>query len=139
MQIRLSQSDEKIWSKCSHAPFSRVYEPLTCWISKGVLKRCFLESGLNKSLTVCNFRNKVAITIILFFKMFKISSGTKNTKKVFRYKDNCIPIWDNKFSQYQTGYFSLAVNVLGNTPKISHITEGDVFQIRFSLSDEKIW
>ena len=76
--------------------------------------------------------------IIFFLKMFKISSGTKKTQKVFRFKDNCISIWDNKFSQYQTGYFSLAVNVLGNTPKISHITEGDVFQIRFSLSDEKI-
>ena len=40
--------------------------------SKGILKRCFLESELTKSLTVCNFRNKVGMTTIFFFKMFKM-------------------------------------------------------------------
>ena len=71
-QIRFSQSDEKIWWKCSHADFTRVWYPLTCWLSNSDLKQCFLESGLTKSLTVCNFRNKVSMTIIFFFKMFKI-------------------------------------------------------------------
>ena len=32
----------------------------------GVLKLCFLESGLTKSLTVSNFRNKVGMTIFFF-------------------------------------------------------------------------
>ena len=33
---------------------------------------------------------------------------------------------DDKFSQSWTGYLALAVNVLPNTPKIQHITKGDV-------------
>ena len=33
---------------------------------------------------------------------------------------------DDKFSQSWTGYLALAVNVLRNTPKIQHITKGDV-------------
>ena len=38
-----------------------------------------------------------------------------------------------------TWYLSLAVNVLTNTPKISHITKGYIFQIGSPWSDEKIW
>ena len=71
-KTRFSQSNEKIWWKWSHANFTRVWDILTCWLSKRVLKRCFLESGLTKSLAVCNFRNKVSITIIFFSKMFEI-------------------------------------------------------------------
>ena len=52
--------------------FIRVWDLLTCWLSKGILKRCFLESGLRTSFTACNFRNKVAMTMNFFFKMFKI-------------------------------------------------------------------
>ena len=33
---------------------------------------------------------------------------------------------------------SLAVNVLRNTPKIEHITKGDIFQVSVSHSDEKV-
>ena len=51
---------------------TRLWDSLTCWLSKGVLERCFLESGLTKSFTFCNFRKKVGMAIILFFKMFKI-------------------------------------------------------------------
>ena len=77
----------KIWEKCSHAPFARVWHPLICWPSKGVLIRCFLESGLNKCFTVCIFRNKVAMTIIFFFKMFKIDGDSINgTTKLFVFK-----------------------------------------------------
>ena len=38
----------------------------------GCSETVFYKSGLTKSLTVCNFRNKVAMRIIFFFKMFKI-------------------------------------------------------------------
>ena len=71
-QIRISHSDEKIWWKCSYVDFTRVSGSLTCWLSKEFLLRCFLKSGLTKSFRVCNFRNKVAMTIMFFFKMFKI-------------------------------------------------------------------
>ena len=87
LQIRFSQSDEKIWWKCSHADFTTVWDPLTCWLSNGVLKRCFLEIALTKSLTVCNFWNEVAMTIMVFFKVFKtwcrFQKWNKKMKKVF--------------------------------------------------------
>ena len=36
------------------------------------LNGVFLGSGLTKSFAVCDFQNKVGMTIIFFFKMFKI-------------------------------------------------------------------
>ena len=36
----------------------------------------------------------------------------KKSEKVECFKDNCIEIRDDKLSQSQTGYLSLAVNVL---------------------------
>ena len=71
-QVRFHQSDGKISWKCSHSDFARVWDPLTCWLSKGVLKQCFLESNLTKFFTACKFRNKKAMTIIFFCKIFKI-------------------------------------------------------------------
>ena len=120
--IRFSENDEKIWWNCSHADFSRVWDHLTCWLSRVVLEWCFLESGLTKSFTVCNFRKKVAMTIIFFSKCFKFDldyrNGIKKWVKVFGFKENCTWIGDYKSSQSRTGYLSLAVNELRNTPKI---------------------
>ena len=66
------RGDKKTWWKCSHAYFTRLGDLLICWLSKVVLERCFLESGLTTFFTFCNFRNKVGMAIIFFFKMFKI-------------------------------------------------------------------
>ena len=38
-----------------------------------------------------------------------------------------------------TEYMSSTANVLTNSPKISDITEEDIFQLIFWESDEKIW
>ena len=126
--MRFSQSNEKIWSMCYDADFTRVWDPLTCWLSRGVLTWCFLKSGLTKSFTVCNFQKKVAMTIIFFFKMFEIWSRfqkwTKQWEKVFGLKDNCIWIENDKFSQSRTGYLSVEVNMLRNTATIYHGTKG---------------
>ena len=80
-QIKFLQINEKILRKCSHEDFTRVWDPLTCWLSRGVQKRCFLESGLSKSFIVCNFRNKVAMTIIFFSKCLKFDVDFKNRTK----------------------------------------------------------
>ena len=90
-QVSFYQSDGKISAKCSRSDFTRVWEPLTCWLSKGVLKQCFLESNLTKSFTVCKFRNKVAMTIIFFFQivshLIKIAEmEQKNPKKFLVFK-----------------------------------------------------
>ena len=92
-------------------------------MSKGVLKRCFLESGLTKSLTVCNYPNKLAMTIIFFFSkclVFDVDSrnGTKERENDFGFKDKCISIMEDIFSQSRTGYSSLALKVLRKTRKI---------------------
>ena len=44
--------------------------------------------------------------------------GTKKSEKDFNFKDNCLSFPDNKFSQSRKGCFSLADNVLRNTPNI---------------------
>ena len=63
---------------------TRVWDSLTCWLSKGVLERCFLESVLTKFFTFCNFQNKVGMAIIFFFKMFKIwCSFMKPSQKIW--------------------------------------------------------
>ena len=61
---------------------------------KGCSERSFLESGLNKSFTVCNFRNKVAMKITFFSKCLKFDvdsrNGRKKSEKIVGFKDNCI-------------------------------------------------
>ena len=48
---------KKKWWKCCNADFTSDWDPLTCGLSKGVLKRRFLYIGLTKSLTVFSFEN----------------------------------------------------------------------------------
>ena len=79
-----------MWWKCSPSDFTRVWNPLTCWVWKGVLKQCFLENNLSKSFTACKFRKKKPMSIIFFFKMFKIwcrlgTTNSLNLKKDISY------------------------------------------------------
>ena len=71
-QINFPDNDEKTWQKCFHVNFARICDAFTCWYSKRVPKRHFLDSGLSKIFTVSNFGNTLAMTMILFFKIFKI-------------------------------------------------------------------
>ena len=64
---------------------SQVFQrAFTCSISRRVLKRRFLESGLTKIFTVCSFGNTVTMTIIFFFKIFKIWCRFKKRNEKFR-------------------------------------------------------
>ena len=69
---------------------------------------------------------------------FEVDSrnGIKNREKVFCFSDNCMGIGSCKFAQYSIGYLPSEVNLLTNTPKISHNTRGDIFQINFSENDK---
>ena len=93
------------------------------WLSKEIPKRLFLESDLTKFLTVCYFGNILAMTMIIFKKIFKIwwkfKKNNKKLGKSFRFQDNCVWIDNGKFSQSGTGYLSSGANVLTNTSKIS--------------------
>ena len=77
-------------------------------MSRGALKRRFTDSGLTKFLTVCYIWNKVAMTINFFSKCLKFDvesrNGTKESEKVFGFKDTCIWIGDDIFSKSRKGY-----------------------------------
>ena len=75
LQINFPENDEKTWQKRSDGDLASILDAFTCWLSKRVLKERFLESGLTKIFTVSSFLNTLAMTIILFFKMFKIWCG----------------------------------------------------------------
>ena len=66
-------SDEKISQKWSHEDFTSVWNRLTCWLSKDILRRRWIVSGVTKSWTVANLGNTWAMTIFSCFKMFKSS------------------------------------------------------------------
>ena len=61
---------------------------------KGCSETVFFRIGLTKSLTLCYFRKEVAMTMIFFFKMFKIpcrlKEWNKKTRKDVGYKDKII-------------------------------------------------
>ena len=84
LQTNSSHSDKKKWYKCCHADLTSVWDPLTCWLSKEVLKRHFQESAPTKSSTVCSFRNTLAMTIFFFWKMIKIWWWFQKWEKNFR-------------------------------------------------------
>ena len=70
-QITSPHSTEKKWQKCSHEDFTSVWNRLTCWLSKDVLRRRWIVSGVTKPWTVANFGNTLPMTIFFFLKMFK--------------------------------------------------------------------
>ena len=53
-------------------------DAFTCSLSKRVLKRSFLESGLTKIFTVSNFGNTLAVTIMFFPKSLKFDVDLRN-------------------------------------------------------------
>ena len=71
-QIISPHSDEKIWQKYSHKDFTSVWNRLTRWLSKDVLRRHWIVSGMSKPSTVANFGNTLGITIFFVLKMFEI-------------------------------------------------------------------
>ena len=92
-------------------------------------------------LTVCNYGNTLAVTIMFFSNYLKFDvvsrNWTKNPEKYFGFSDNCIWLGSCKFSQPWTGYFPSAVNVLTNNPKISPNTRGDIFLMKFTENEKK--
>ena len=91
-QIKFTRKDEKTWENCSHGDFAIIRDTFTCLLSKGVPKRHFLQGGVTKFSTVCNFGSTLAMTMIFFFKMFKIwyrfqkwNKKLRKTVSFFRY------------------------------------------------------
>ena len=140
-QIKFLENDGKLWQNLSHGDLASIWDAVTCWLLKRVLKRHFFESGLNRIFTASNFRNTLAMTIILFSKYLKFGvdsrNGTENSEKAFRFSDNWIWIASRTFSQSWTRYLSAAIHVLTNIFKISASTMGEILQVNFPENDEK--
>ena len=63
-------------------------------------------------------------------------SEKKNSKKVFCFWDSWIWIWCYKLSLLRIEYFSSAVNMSTNSPKILHIPKRNFFQLNCLHSDQ---
>ena len=114
-----------------------IWDAFACWLSKRVLKKRFLESGLSKIVNVSNLENTFAMSIILFFKTFKIWFRIQKGNKKLRERD--FGFWYKGYlpSAGRQGYLRSAVNVLTSTPTTSPNTRGDIFQINFPEDDGK--
>ena len=65
-------NDQQIWKECCCPDRNSVSTHFPCCLSKGLLKRDFLDIYLTTFSGVPNFGNKSAMRVILFLKMFKI-------------------------------------------------------------------
>ena len=132
-----------IWSRCCDADFNSVGARLPCCLSKGSLKRVFLDIYLTafsefvpseiQNLWESSFSSKY----LKFIGNFK--TPEKNSEKVFFFWCNCIWIGIINLALVRTGYFSSAANVLTSSPKIWHVIKRDVFQLNWLGSDQWIW
>ena len=102
---------------------------LPCHLLKGPLKVDFLDIYLTTSFRVRKLKNRSALRVIFFSKIFKIEYKFKkwkrNWEKVFRFLDNSIWKLCYKLCVLRREYLSSAVNGIANSPKILNITQRD--------------
>ena len=70
--------------RCCRSDFTSVSDRLPCYLSKGPLKRDFLDLYLTTFSEVRKFVNTQAMTVIFVFQMFKIESTFRKSKKKLR-------------------------------------------------------
>ena len=66
---------------CSHENFDSVWNRLTCWLTKDVLRRRWIVSGVTKLWTVVNFGNTLAMMIFFIWKCSKFDGDAINAIK----------------------------------------------------------
>ena len=142
-QINFNENDEKTWYKRSHGDFASIWEAFTCWLSKRVLKRRFLERALSKFFTICKFGNTLALTINIWFKRFKIwcrfQKWNKKFRKTFSFYRKLHLNWELEILTLLNRILPIRSQCLTNTPKISPNAGGDIFAINFPDNDEQTW
>ena len=120
--------------------FSRDSVRLPCYLSKGALKEDYLDIYLTTFLESVSSKLHQVWGSSFFSKCSKWKLYFENSK---RKSGNNFYFWDNsiwrccyKLSLLRTEYFSSAVNVLTNSPKILHITKRNFFQLNCLHSDQ---
>ena len=129
---------------CCRSGFNSFSARLPCYLSKGLLKRDFLDSYLTTFFALLQFENTSAKRVIFFLKIFRVESKFRKCKKkkieknIFNFWDNCIWKCCDKLSLLRTEYLSSAVNGLANSLKILHENLRDFFNLNHLRRDQEI-
>ena len=134
------QRDQQILQRHCRWDFNCVTACLPCYLLKGPLKRDFLVIYLTTFFRAHNFKNTSAKSFMLFRKGSKLNLNCQTAKKVW---EKVFIFWYNwiwtccyKLCLLRREYLFSAVNALTDSPKISHITKGDFFQVIFFHGDQ---
>ena len=84
LEINRIQSHQWILQMWCHSEFSTVWYHLPCWLSKGPLKRDFLDIYLTMFFGIHNFQNTSAMRFIFLLKVFKIFARFQKRRKKLR-------------------------------------------------------
>ena len=121
-ELNCVHSDQWISQKWCHSDFRTLWSHLPCWLSKGPLKRDFLDIYLTTFFGIRNFGNTSAMRVTFLVKVFKILSTLqkcrKTLEKAFCFLDNYIWIGFVNFSLLRRESLWPAVNVFTNSLKI---------------------
>ena len=80
-KINILIGDQEVSERGRRDDLKCVWTRLWCCLSKGTLKRHFLDTYLSASLRVLNFWNTLAMRVNFFLKMFKIWCWFQNCRK----------------------------------------------------------
>ena len=142
-RINCLGNNQLMWTRCSDTDLNSAWARLPCCLSKGPLKRDFLDIYMTtfsesviseiQHLSGSSFCSK-------YLKLhLDLKNAAKNYGEIFCYLDNCIWIGIVKLSLLRTGYFSSVANVLTSSPKIWHVNKKEFFEHNFLASDQWIW
>ena len=142
-QLNSLGSPQWLWQRCCDADVDSACARLPCCLTKGLLKRDFLDVYLTTFLefVFSKIQNlwgspflKNGLKLNIHFK-----NAGNNSENVFSFWDNCIWIGIVKLSLFRTGYFSSAANVLTSSPTIWHVNKRDLFQLNSLGRDQWTW
>ena len=115
-QITVPHNDEKTWWKCSDGDFTSNWDSFTCWLSIRAPNRRFLQRGLSKFFTVCNFGKSLAMSIIFFSKCWKFDLDSKNRKKKKKIQKNSFVFQIIAFELGIANFLNLQQNTFHRRP-----------------------
>ena len=136
-------SDQWIRQRCFDSDLNSAWARSSCCLSKGPLKRDFLENYLTtfSEAVVSEIQNIWGSPFFFKYLSFILDfkNASKNWEKIFRFWYNCIWIGMVKLPLLRKGFLSPAANVLRSSPKIWHVKNRDFFQFNWLGSDQSIW
>ena len=110
-------------------------------MSKDVLRRRWIVSGVTKPWTVANFGNTLAMTIFFFWKMFEIwwrfHKWNKNSRKFFLFLRELDLNRERQILTIRNRILVISSPCVNKNPLISNFDQGDIFQIISLHCDQK--